>query len=391
MTINLEAIAQTIKIKNFQKTELLATALTHPSYIYSNHQLNRQQKTRQELEYRRLAILGDSILNSVVIDHLHQQEPALTPGEITRLKSQLVSRTQACKFAEKVSLPELCLQGNSTKNKNIPQHKLENKIEMFGEMFEALLGAIYLEFDRNLHKTRKWLVKYFIADATVAIMQEIPVNTDQFLLEDTLEIFTKLDTERAIAKLTSMEKALNEMIKSSPKLQQLTYWIAQQTAHIPSYYEKVKMQNFYLAFIRIFALSFVEKFAPERGAGKARQFLSCLWRSPNIALNIAFYHNHNLDPACVLIPLFALNLQPDWQNFLQQLQKAAPHPNDQRSEFEAWRQTNGEQWLTKFQELINFDLQFEPAEKNLLKEYYQNYQLFQQSLVTWQNQGNIST
>jgi hypothetical protein len=257
---------------------------------------------------------------------------------------------------------------------------------MFGEMFEALLGAIYLEFDRNLHKTRKWLVKYFIADATIAIMQEIPVHTDQYLLEDTLEIFTHLDSERAIAKLTSMEKDLNDMIKSSPKLQQLTTWIEKKTAHIPSHYEKIKMKNFYLAFMRIFALSFMEKFAPTRGAGKARQFISSLWRSPNIALDLAFYNNHNLDPAYVLIPLFALNLQPDWQNFLQQLQKAIPHPNDQREEFEAWRQTNGEQWLVKFQELINFDLQFDPAEKNLLKQYYQNYQLFQQSIVAWQNQ-----
>lgn len=389
MSINLEAIAQTIKIKNFKKTELLETALTHPSYIYSNHQLNRQQKNRQELEYRRLAILGDSILNSVVIDHLHQQEPALTPGEITRLKSQLVSRVQACYFAEKISLPQLCLLGNSTKT--IPQYKVENKIEMFGEMFEALLGAIYLEFDRNLHKTRKWLVKYFITDATVAIMQEIPVNTDQYLLEDTLEILTNLDPARAIAKLTSMEKDLNNMIKSSPKLQQLINWIDQQTTHIPCHYEQIKIKNFYLAFIRIFALSFVEKFTPARGAGKARQFLSCLWRSPNIALDLAFYNNHNLDPAYVLIPLFTLDLQPDWQNFLQQLQKAAPHPNNQREEFEEWRQTNGDQWLAKFQTMINFDLQFDPSEKNLLKQYYQGYQLFQQGLATLQNQETIST
>jgi len=37
--------------------------------------------------------------------------------------------------------------------------------DLLGEMFEAFLGAIYLEFQRDFYQLRNWLVKHFIANA----------------------------------------------------------------------------------------------------------------------------------------------------------------------------------------------------------------------------------
>ena len=71
MNANIETLKKVIGIPNFKKTDLLDIALTHPSYIYENNTLNRQQQDLQEQEYRRLAILGDSILNAIVIDYLY--------------------------------------------------------------------------------------------------------------------------------------------------------------------------------------------------------------------------------------------------------------------------------------------------------------------------------
>ena len=36
---------------------------------------------------------------------------------------------------------------------------------LLAEMFEALLGAIYLEFERDFYEFKQWLVKNFIANA----------------------------------------------------------------------------------------------------------------------------------------------------------------------------------------------------------------------------------
>jgi len=64
MGVNLEAVKSAITLPNFQQTALLEIALTHPSYIYDDLNLNRQQQDQQELQYRRQAILGDSIFNA---------------------------------------------------------------------------------------------------------------------------------------------------------------------------------------------------------------------------------------------------------------------------------------------------------------------------------------
>ena len=92
--MSIETVKQVIGIPDFKKTELLEIALTHPSHIYENNNLNRQEQDLQERKYRRLALLGDSIFNAVVIDYLVDDDsfPSLNQGAITVLKSNLVSR-----------------------------------------------------------------------------------------------------------------------------------------------------------------------------------------------------------------------------------------------------------------------------------------------------------
>jgi len=103
MDINIETVKKEINIADFNHTELLEIALTHPSYIYEDRNLNSQQKDKQECDYRRQAILGDVILNAVVVDYLHENYPTLNQGKITELKSKLVSREKASKFAHKLN------------------------------------------------------------------------------------------------------------------------------------------------------------------------------------------------------------------------------------------------------------------------------------------------
>lgn len=159
MSLDIEAVKKAIGIREFTRTDLLEIALTHPSKIFENNNLNRQQQEQQECEYRRLAILGDAMFSAAVVDYLHQYTK-FNQGSITQWKSHLVSRKQCYEFAKILKLRHFCLLGKSEKSKheNIQQ-------DLLGEMFEALLGAIYLEFERDFYEFKQWLVKNFIANA----------------------------------------------------------------------------------------------------------------------------------------------------------------------------------------------------------------------------------
>ena len=160
MTIDIEAVKKAIRIPEFTRTDLLEIALTHPSKIYENNHLNRQQQEQQECEYRRLAILGEAMFGAAVVDYLHQYFTKLNQGSITQWKSYIVSRKQAYEFGKILKLRQLCELGKSEKWKYETMQQA-----LLAEMFEALLGAIYLEFERDFYEFKQWLVKNFIANA----------------------------------------------------------------------------------------------------------------------------------------------------------------------------------------------------------------------------------
>lgn len=160
MSLDIETVKKAIGIPKLTRTDLLEIALTHPSKIYENRNLNRQQQERQECEYRRLAILGDAMFGAAVVDYLHQYFSKLNQGIITQWKSHIVSRQQAYEFARILKLRQLCELGEREKWKHETMQQ-----DLLGEMFEALLGAIYIEFQRDFYEFRNWLVKHFIAKA----------------------------------------------------------------------------------------------------------------------------------------------------------------------------------------------------------------------------------
>ena len=158
MSLDIETVKKAIGIPKLTRTDLLEIALTHPSKIYENCKLTQEQKALQEREYRRLAILGDAMFGAAVVDYLHQYFSKLNQGSITQWKSHIVSRQQAYEFARILKLRQLCELGWSEKWKHETMQQ-----DLLGEMFEALLGAIYLEFLRDFYQLRNWLIKHFIA------------------------------------------------------------------------------------------------------------------------------------------------------------------------------------------------------------------------------------
>jgi ribonuclease-3 len=113
---------------HFQNRQLLEAALTHASG--ADHRLASNE---------RLEFLGDAVLGLVVCRRLFQEFPENLEGELTRIKSIVVSRATCAEASEALGLEAFLILGKGmTTNPRVPRSVLS-------DVFEALIAAIYLD------------------------------------------------------------------------------------------------------------------------------------------------------------------------------------------------------------------------------------------------------
>ena len=99
--------------------------------------LKGSSKNSEYKNYERLEFLGDSILGSIISCHLFTTYPQANEGYLTQMKSKIVNRKNLNKLGEDLRLTKFLINGHScTLSENIA-----------GNLFEALIGAIYLDQD----------------------------------------------------------------------------------------------------------------------------------------------------------------------------------------------------------------------------------------------------
>jgi len=112
----------------FANPELLKQALTHASTASDRLDSNE-----------RLEFLGDAILGMVICHELYRRFPSYLEGELTKVKSNIVSRKTCARVAESVGLHVFLEVGKGMiVQKRIPQ-------SCSSAAFEAIVGAIYLD------------------------------------------------------------------------------------------------------------------------------------------------------------------------------------------------------------------------------------------------------
>jgi ribonuclease-3 len=112
----------------FVDRDLLYSALTHSSGASSRVQSNE-----------RLEFLGDAILGMVVCHKLYESYPDLLEGELTRIKSVVVSRETCAKASESLQLEDCLFLGKGmTAQSSIPK-------SLLSDVFESLVAAIHLD------------------------------------------------------------------------------------------------------------------------------------------------------------------------------------------------------------------------------------------------------
>src|ERR1700761_5785888 len=108
----------------FTRPELLALALTHRSHTYEArhgvpavilpaHPDQRDQRNPPGTDNEQLEFLGDSILGLGVTEGLYREFPKSSEGELTRLRSILVSRARMSEVGAQLGLGEQLLLGKS--------------------------------------------------------------------------------------------------------------------------------------------------------------------------------------------------------------------------------------------------------------------------------------
>ena len=125
----------------FDDRTLLLSALTHASGAASRLRSNE-----------RLEFLGDSILGMVVCELLYHDYPELLEGELTRIKSVVVSRVTCAEISGELGMEDFLLLGKGmTSVSAIPR-------SLLADVFESLVAAIYL--DGGMDPAKEFILKH---------------------------------------------------------------------------------------------------------------------------------------------------------------------------------------------------------------------------------------
>ncbi len=116
--------------------ELLERALTHRSYAYENGGL----PTNERLEF-----LGDSVLGVVVTSALYRTHPDLAEGQLAKLRASVVNMRALADVARRLGPQGLGPHLLLGRGEEITGGR--DKASILADTLEALLGAIYLQYD----------------------------------------------------------------------------------------------------------------------------------------------------------------------------------------------------------------------------------------------------
>jgi ribonuclease-3 len=103
------------------------------------------------INYERLEFLGDSILGSVIAAYLYKKVPSGSEGYLTQMRSKIVSREHLNELGKDLNLIRFI-------NSNVDQANVGDNIH--GNIFEALVGAIYL--DKGYNFSQKFIFENVI-------------------------------------------------------------------------------------------------------------------------------------------------------------------------------------------------------------------------------------
>lgn len=110
--------------------------IKHYQTAFTHRSMNIKDGKGHIINYERLEFLGDAMLSAVIAHHLYMEVPGGDEGYLTKMRSKVVSREHLNELGKDLELIKHV-------QSKIPKGQFGDNIH--GNLFEALIGAIYLD------------------------------------------------------------------------------------------------------------------------------------------------------------------------------------------------------------------------------------------------------
>jgi len=164
---------------HFANPKLLEVALTHSSLRTPDRECNE-----------RLEFLGDSVLGLVVTEELYRLLPDQAEGELTRLKSAIVSRGALYRASQRLGLARFADFARGVSRRE------ELPVSVTANLVESVIGAIYI--DAGFFPAREFVLRHLGEELEVTLSDRGAKNFKSLLQHEVQDAMGFTPTYRTV-------------------------------------------------------------------------------------------------------------------------------------------------------------------------------------------------
>jgi len=155
----------------FENKTWISKALTHSS-----------SKTTDRPSNERLEFLGDAVLGLVISEHLFHKLKGRSEGELTKIKSRVVSRVALARRSRSMGMENCISVGKGMfERRSLPMSVMAN-------VMEAIIGAVFV--DGGLEPARKFILDVMADELDEAIINQESGNFKSMLQQFAQRVFS---------------------------------------------------------------------------------------------------------------------------------------------------------------------------------------------------------
>ena len=164
----LSALQQILSI-SFNELSILEQAMVHSSYINESPEF-------APVSNERLEFLGDAVLGQVIAEKLYSDYPHFSEGEMTKLRSALVSRSTLARIARNIGLGNYLYLGKGEEASGG-----RNKPTNLAGALEAVMAAVFL--DQGLATAKDFILRLLNKEIQKVVSQGVQTDYKSKLQE----------------------------------------------------------------------------------------------------------------------------------------------------------------------------------------------------------------
>jgi len=181
-----EKLENILKV-SFTNRALLHNALVHSSYV--NESGHAELESNEKLEF-----LGDAVLSLVISEHLVGEFSDFSEGELSRIKSVIISEKSLAACARKLKLARFLMLGRGAIKTEIIKRD-----SILSDTLEALIGAMYLDAGIGYEKTRVFILEILSPLVHDVQKKKLGLDYKTILQEYTQKLYRDVPSYRVLS------------------------------------------------------------------------------------------------------------------------------------------------------------------------------------------------